>query len=173
MPHEPDRVSRAFRRSYEHLVARAPTTEAEWPPVATLDAFTSVGRRPPGWMVAVAAFLITGSFWVGWITAPGRSTPAGDQFEIRTETAPAAVPEATSAPYPSPADAAIAAALAQVPDLEDARVTRIVGIYADDAIVDLRVQVQATDFCHWYGIAGRVQEGAIEWRGGPALPCDQ
>lgn len=173
MPTESDRISRAFRRSYERLVARAPTTEAEWPPVATLDAATSVGRRPPGWIVVAVAFLITSSFWVGWLVAPGRSTPAADQFEIRTETTTAAAPETTSTPYGSPADAAVAAALAQAPDLEDAHVTRIVGIYADDSTVDLRVQVQASDFCHWYGIAGRVREGALEWRGGSALPCDE
>lgn len=116
MPAESDRFSEVFRRIYQHLVAQAPQTEAEWPPVATFDAFTSLRRRRPGWIVAAAAFLITSSFWVGWLIAPGRSTPAADQFQIRTETTAAAVPETTSTPYASPADAALAAALAQAPD---------------------------------------------------------
>jgi hypothetical protein len=123
-------------------------------------------------MVAAGAFLITGSFWVGWLVAPGQSTTA-DTFQVQTATTAVAVPDTTGDPFTSPADAAVAAALAQAPDLPDAHVTRIVGIYADDTTVDLRVQVRANDFCHWYGVAGHVREGALEWRGGPAFPCDE
>jgi hypothetical protein len=173
MPTEPDNIAEAFRSTYRHLVDQAPTSEAEWPPVFTIQGTTPVGRARSGWIVAAGAFLITGSFWIGWLVAPGRSTPAADAFQVQTVTTAVAVPGTTGIPYTSPADAALAAALAQAPDLKDAQVTRIVGIYADDTTVDLRVQVQASDFCHWYGVAGHVQEGALEWRGGPALPCDE
>ena len=50
--------------------------------------------------------------------------------------------------------------------------TRIIGIYADQNLVDLRVQVQADNFCHWYGVTGQVEQGEIVWRGGPANSCD-
>jgi hypothetical protein len=73
--------------------------------------------------------------------------------------------------FESPADAALAVARAQRPDLVDPRLTRMVGIYADSTTVDLRVQIQAEGFCHWYGVAGRVQDGALEWRAQSALPC--
>ncbi len=47
----------------------------------------------------------------------------------------------------------------------------MVAIYADDTTVDLRVEVTADGFCHWYGVGGQVQEGALEWRASPAGPC--
>lgn len=175
MPTEHDKIADAFHHTYQRMVDRVQLTEPEWPPVSTIGDITPpAGRFLTGWKIAVAALLITGSFWVGWLVAPGQATRATDPFQVQTETTTAvAVPDTESIPHPNPAEAAIAAALAQAPDLTDARVTRIVGIYADDTMVDLRVQIQANEYCHWFGVTGYVRESALEWRGGPALPCDQ
>lgn len=48
----------------------------------------------------------------------------------------------------------------------------MIGIYADDEVVDLRVEVQAEDFCHWYVVNGRVEQGELQWRANPVLRCD-
>jgi hypothetical protein len=45
-------------------------------------------------------------------------------------------------------------------------------IYAGRDLVDLRVKVEADDFCHWYGVTGQVEHDELAWRGGPAQPCD-
>jgi hypothetical protein len=52
-------------------------------------------------------------------------------------------------------------------------VSRIVVIYADQAMVDLRVQVEGDAFCQWYGVTGIVDKGRLTYRASPALPCDQ
>ena len=57
------------------------------------------------------------------------------------------------------------------PDLENPKVTRMIAIYADAVTVDLRVQVEADGFCHWYGIGGQIREARLEWRASPASPC--
>ncbi len=82
-----------------------------------------------------------------------------------------AVPDDATRAFPSPGDAAIFAARAHRADLRNAQVTHMVAIYADDTTVDLRVEVTADGFCHWYGVSGQVQEGALEWRASPAGPC--
>jgi hypothetical protein len=82
-----------------------------------------------------------------------------------------AVPETSGAFYPTPADAAIAYAEAQKPGIEDPQVTRMYVIYAGQDIVDLRVKVEADDFCHFYGVTGQIKEDELAWRGGPAQPC--
>lgn len=110
---------------------------------------------------------------VGLLTACSQaSTTIEPLFEVQTDATvvPASVTE--TAPFANPNSAAIAAALAQNPNLTDLRVTRIVGIYGDERIVDLRVEVQTDGFCHWYGVVGRVNDGVLEWRGGTALGCD-
>ncbi|MGH8937157.1 MAG: hypothetical protein ACRDXD_13005 [Acidimicrobiia bacterium] len=81
-------------------------------------------------------------------------------------------PQAPTEDFPNPREAAIAAALAQDPSLENPSVSRMVVIYADSTIVDLRVQVQAGGFCHWYGVVGRVDNGELRWDGGPAIACE-
>ncbi len=172
MPTDSDNVAAAFRQTYGQLVAQTPTSDAEWPPVVTIRTAT-VHRSWPGWIVAGAAFLVTISFWVGWLVAAGRATPAADPFQFGAEvTTAVAVPETAGTAYTNPADAAVAAALSQAPDLDEPHVTRMVGVYADDTTVDLRVQVQASDFCNWYGVTGTIREEALEWRSRPALPCD-
>ena len=109
----------------------------------------------------------------GALAACTQATTTTDPlFEIQTVSAVVATPATASVPFASPNDAAIAAALVQDPHLVDLHVTRIVGIYADDQSVDLRVKVQTDGFCHWYGVAGRVNGGVLEWRGGSALDCD-
>ena len=173
MPPEPDNIAEAFRSAYRRLVETTPPAKASWPPVSIAGVSARADRRRPGWMTAAAAFLITGAFWIGWLAAPRQPTRTADPFQIQAEETAPAVPDTASAPHASPSEAALAAALAQVPTLDDARVTRMVGIYADDTTVDLRVQVQANDFCHWYGVTGRVDQGSLEWRGGPALSCDE
>ena len=84
-----------------------------------------------------------------------------------------AIPDNASRAFSSPDEAAIFAAQAHRADLQNTRVTRMVAIYADDATVDLRVEVTADGFCHWYGVAGQVQQGALEWRATPAIPCEE
>jgi hypothetical protein len=123
-------------------------------------------------MVAAIAFVITAAFGLGWLVSPGQVSAVSDPFQVQTGTTMTAVPDTSGAVYSTPADAAIAYAEAQAPEIEDPQVTRIIGIYADQAIVDLRVQVQADDFCHWYGVTGQVDQDELAWRGGPAQPCD-
>jgi hypothetical protein len=73
--------------------------------------------------------------------------------------------------YDTPAAAARSAALADNGGLVEPQVSLIVGIYADEYTVDLRVQLQADEFCQWYGVLGAVEGGALRWRASPALPC--
>lgn len=171
---ERDDVADAFHESYELVIDRTPIEELVWPPVpTTLGVNDAHGHWAwSGWKAATAGFLLTGAFGFGWLTAPSPGTTATDPFEVVTVTTAIAVPETATALFASPFDAAIAAALVQDPDLLDPHVTRLIGIYADDQIVNLRAQVRADGFCHWYGVMGRVQEVALVWSGGPALPCD-
>jgi len=160
-----------FRRTYQRLVDQAPVPDPEWPPVRTIRE-TPLRSAPRGWMAAALAFLITIAFGLGWLISPGELSARADPFQVQTGTTMTAVPETSGTSYSTPADAAIAYAEAQEPGIEDPQVTRMIVIYADDAIVDLRVQVQADDFCHWYGVMGQIEQDELEWRGGPALPCD-
>jgi hypothetical protein len=159
-----------FRRSYGRLVDRAPSAGQEWPPALPAQEMTT---RPVvrGWMVASIAFLITLAFGLGWLVSPPASSAGADPFQVKTGTTMAAVPD-TGPSYSSPAEAAVAYAEAQQPGIEDPQMTRIIGIYADQNLVDLRVQIQADDFCHWYGVTGQVEQEEITWRGGPAQSCD-
>ena len=164
-------VAEAFRQTYRRLVDRAPVSDPEWPPVLTAQV-TTPRPAPRGWMVAAMAFLITLAFGLGGLVAPGPSSADSDPFQVQTDTTMAAVPETSGAFYPTPADAAIAYAEAQEPQIEDPQVTRMYVIYAGSDIVDLRVKVEADDFCHFYGVTGQVEQDEIAWRGGPAQPCD-
>lgn len=162
----------AFRRSYGRLVDQAPSAGGEWPPALTAREMTTTRPAVQGWMVASIAFLITVAFGLGWLVSPAVSSLGADPFEVQTGTTMTAVPETSGPVYSTPADAAIAYAEAQEPGIEDPRVTRIIGIYADQNLVDLRLQVQADDFCYWYGVTGRADQDEIEWQGGPAQSCD-
>ena len=92
------------------------------------------------------------------------------QTEVTT-----AIPQPDSArpAFDNPGEAAIAMARTDNPDLENPKVTRMIVIHADARIVDLRVQVEAGGFCHWYGVGGQIREARLEWRAGPAGPCEQ
>jgi hypothetical protein len=80
-------------------------------------------------------------------------------------------PDSASPAFDNPGEAAIAAARANNPDLGNPKVTRMIAIYADASTVDLRVQIEAGAFCHWYGVDGQVRESRLEWRATPAGPC--
>jgi hypothetical protein len=169
--HDDRDVEETFRYAYEQLVDRAPVSDPEWPPVMTAQAAPS-RPAPRGWTVAAIAFLITLAFGLGGLVAPGQPAAGPDPFQVQTETTMAAIPETSGAFYPTPADAAIAYAEAQEPDIKDPQVTRMFVIYAGQDLVDLRVQVESDDFCHWYGVTGQVEQDELAWRGGPAQPCD-
>lgn len=171
MPTEPDDITEAFRSTYRQLVESAPPTNRSWPPMLSIQGDVATSPRRSGWIVAIGTFLVTVSFWIGWAVAPGEPTAGADTFQIQTEDTADAIPDMSGTRYATPVEAAMASAADGAPEVDDAQVTRIVGIYADDATVDLRVQIQAEDFCHWYGVVGRVVEGALEWSSGPALPC--
>ena len=173
---ERDDVARAFQESYQHLVEQTPIASAEWPPAPTVLRITNslVRRAWSGWQAAVAGFLLTGAFGIGWLAAPSPGIIVTDPFEVQSVTVTAIgipVPDSATAKFTSPFDAAIAAAIAQDPNLVDPHVTRLIGIYADDQSVDFRALVEADGFCHWYGVTGRVQDGALAWRTAPALAC--
>lgn len=101
----------------------------------------------------------------------GACTGSGTAELPSEVTAAAAVPVGGPS-YANPFDAAAAAATETFPNVVDPRVTQRVLIYADETTVDLRVKVEATGFCHWFGVAGSVEDGRIRWRAGPALGCD-
>ncbi|MEX2322904.1 MAG: hypothetical protein WEA29_03945 [Acidimicrobiia bacterium] len=109
------------------------------------------------------------------VLASCAGTPSADlPADVSTITAIAtAMPTTVSNHFDNPADAATAAARAENPDLVDPRLTRMVGVYADATTVDLRVQIQAEGFCHWYGVSGHVQGGALQWSAQPASPCTE
>lgn len=169
--HDDHVLAEAFRHTYERLVDQAPVSEFEWPPALTARA-APTRPAPRGWMVAAIAFSITIAFGLGWLVSPGESSEGGDPFQVQTDSTMAAAPATSGTSYSTPADAAIAYAETQEPGIEDPQVTRMVVIHASQAIVDLRVQVEADDFCHWYGVTGQVAQEELEWRGGPAAPCD-
>ena len=161
----------SFRQTYERLVDQAPVSDVEWPLALTAQA-APTRPAPRGWMVAAIAFLITVGFGLGWLVSPVESSVGAVPFQVQTESTLAAVPETSGTVYSTPADAAIAYAEAQEPGIDDPQVTRMFVIYAGQDLVDLRVQVEADDFCHWYGVTGQVEQEELEWRGGPAQPCD-
>jgi hypothetical protein len=105
--------------------------------------------------------------WIAVALLAGACTDLA-QTEV---TAAVAQPDSSTRAFGNPGDAAIAAARTSSPDLENAKVTRMIAIYADASTVDLRVQVEADRFCHWYGVSGHIREARLEWRAGPAGPC--
>jgi hypothetical protein len=84
-----------------------------------------------------------------------------------------ATPSVATTHFDNPADAAIATAQSGNPGLIDLRLTRMIAIHADATTVDLRAQIQADGFCHWYGVLGIVDGGAIQWSAQPAGPCTE
>jgi hypothetical protein len=113
-----------------------------------------MGQRAVRWWIVVA--LLAGA------------CTGSAQSEVAT-----AIPQPDSArpAFDNPGEAAIAAARTNNPDLENPKVTRMVAIHADARTVDLRVQVEAGGFCHWYGVGGQIREARLEWRASPAGPC--
>ncbi len=171
---EQDHVARALNESYQLVVDQTPIGDPVWPPVVpTFKVDSSPDRWAwSGWKAAAVGFLLTVAFGVGWLVAPSPGPTATDPFDIETVTVTGiAIPDDAIALFPNPYDAAIAAAIAQDPDLIDAHVTRMIGIGAGERFVDFRVQVQADGFCHWYGVMGHIQDGALVWGGGPAGAC--
>jgi hypothetical protein len=83
-----------------------------------------------------------------------------------------AVPDDEVPAFPSPVEAALFAAKTQHPALQGAQVTNMIAIFADDQSVALRMKVSGNEFCQWYGVVGRIEEAALEWRASPANPCD-
>ncbi|MCP3912294.1 MAG: hypothetical protein GY713_15220 [Actinomycetia bacterium] len=104
---------------------------------------------------AAAISALAGVFAAGWLISPDPTSPTNESLEFGIDTTPS-IPYTRSAPHASPNDAAIAAALAQNPGLDEPRVTRMVTVFADDTMVDLRVEVQDDGFCHWYGVLGTI-----------------
>jgi hypothetical protein len=84
-----------------------------------------------------------------------------------------AAPVGDVAGFNSPNEAALTTARVDNPKLVAAKVSRMVVIYADQAMVDLRVQVEGDAFCQWYGVTGIVEAGRLTYRASPAMPCDQ
>ena len=80
--------------------------------------------------------------------------------------------QATADTFASPHEAALAAAQLTYPAAKADGVDSMVVIYADAAMVDLRVLVDDGGFCQWYGVIGRVEGGRLVYRAGPALPCE-
>ncbi len=164
---EPNRdpIARAFRESYDQIVDQVQITEPEWPPIPTVSDHGPPDRSNLPWLRAAAAIsALAVVFTAGWLISPDPATPTNESSEGGIDTA-AAVPHTGSAPHTSPNDAAIATALSQDPGLDNPRVTRMVTIFADDTMVDLRVEAQDDGFCHWYGVLGTIHQGRLEWRG--------
>ncbi|MFZ0492000.1 MAG: hypothetical protein WAM81_02250 [Acidimicrobiia bacterium] len=119
---------------------------------------------------ATAVLLMAASVGIGACADSARIS-AADPSQTEVSTAGAVLLEGPF--FHTPEDAAIAATHVQFPDPADPQVTRVILIWADDTTVDLRVQVQAFGFCHWYGVGGDVHDGALRWWSGPsALPCE-
>lgn len=72
----------------------------------------------------------------------------------------------------SPQGAALAAAQLTYPAADVGTVDSMVVIYADAAMVDLRVKVDDGDFCQWYRVTGRVEGSRLVYRAEPAAPCE-
>ncbi len=166
-----DPTAQAFRESYDQIVGQVHLTEPEWPPIPTVSDHGPTARPKLPWLrVAAGISALALVFAAGWLISPDPTTPTNEPYEFGTDTAEA-VPHTRSAPHASPNDAAIATALSQNPGLDEPRVTRMVTIFADDTMVDLRVEVQDDGFCHWYGVLGTIHQGRLEWRGGqPTTP---
>ena len=93
------------------------------------------------------------------------------RFPEGTTSIPA--PVGDLAAFDTPNEAALATARVANPGLVAAKVSRMVVIYADRTMVDLRVQVVGDAFCQWYGVTGIVDEGRLIYRASPALQCEQ
>jgi hypothetical protein len=106
------------------------------------------------------------------LIAPESASTATDRFAAYNEESDMAIAVQDGIGYPSPTGAAIAAAVSGEPGLVDPPVTRAAVIFADETTVDLRVEVQADEFCHWFGVVGRAEAGVLVWRGGLALGCE-
>lgn len=172
--HSDDRTRHAFRGTYQWMIEAVPATDMDWPPAQPLRG-PSQRRESRMWLAAGAVLLVVTAFAVGWLAAPVGRVGMADEFQPAPQPVPptTALPEIATADnsYTSPYEAVMAAASQQQPDLADPTFQMIV-IFADENIVDLRVKLQADGFCHWYRANGRVNSDRIEWRAGPADPCD-
>lgn len=167
-----DEVRDAFRQAYQIVTDQIPASTVEWPLLPTVGLFD----RPPehrrrGVTVAVSLLLLGAAFFGGRYFAGESEVAATGLLAAQDEESAEARAVQDGIGYPSPSEGAIAAALAFEPGLVDPSVARAVVIFADETTVDLRVEVRADEFCHWFGVVGRVEAGVLVWRGGPVLGC--
>ena len=124
-------------------------------------------------VISVLPLLLAAAFSLGWFASPERGSSVdanirpGEQ-ESAAARAVAAGESGSSEPFATATDAALAAALEEQPDLAAPTISRIIGIFADETTVDLRIQVSGDAFCGWYGVIGTAVDNQIEWRTGRA-----
>lgn len=111
----------------------------------------------------------------GWKSVCLEYTVEGGRVHGRFPEGTTSIPTPVGdlAAFQSPNEAALATAQVDNPGLAAAKVSSMVVIFADQAMVDLRVRVEGDAFCQWYGVTGIVDQGRLAYRASPALPCDQ
>jgi len=78
----------------------------------------------------------------------------------------------TSTPaYGTPVEAVLVVAQSDQPGLTAQNINLMQVIYADQTLVDLRVELRAEGFCQWYGVMGFVEGSTLQWHADRALPC--
>lgn len=177
MSHEEfdDEFASTFRNTYQRAVETSPEGES-WPPLQSLGKHPPLVRGTSGWVRAGAAFAVVAvvAFGTGWLTGPNpASEPEAFLYLQTPPTTLAAVPVDPAATFDNPYDAVIDAAAGLFSTLPNpSATTRMVVIFADSELVDLRVQVRWEGACQWYGVTGRVTDDGLRWSSGPALSCD-
>ena len=114
---------------------------------------------------------------VGIASACGTNSPSTEMPVAPTTTAATSravsIEAGSSTPaFVTPVEAVLAAAHSDQPELTEQNVTRMQLIYADQTLVDLRVELRTEGFCQWYGVQGIVEGSALQWYADRALPCD-
>jgi len=177
MSHEEfdDEFASTFRNAYQRAVEASPSGES-WPPLQSLGTHPPLVGGTSGWIRAVAAFAVVAvvAFGTGWLTRSNPTTEPDASFYLDTPpTTRAAVLMDPAATFDNPFDAVIDAADGLFSTLPSPSATaRMVVIFADSGLVDLRMQVKTEDACQWYGVTGRVTEEGLRWSSGPGLSCD-
>lgn len=164
-----------LRQAFHLIVDQVPARDELWPPLPSIS-YADETKEPNRmiWRTVTATALLAVVFVAGFLLAPTSQVTAASSFVPQDEQSATAVTAHDAPSYDTPAQAAIAAARDVEPDVSDAQITRIVAIFADTTTVDLRVELTAAGSCHWYGVVGRLEEGAIRWRGGLSdVDCDQ
>lgn len=168
-----DGVAEEFRRNYQRIIETAPAGES-WPLSPTGRGERRGRRSPPVLRSAPLAFGLATllAFATGWLMRP---LSALDEAMIAYQSSPPttalAVPMEVGSTFDTPGEAAIDAATRQSPGLSNPGM-RMVVIYAGTNLIDLRVKLEADNFCQWYGVTGRVTEGELRWSGySPGQDC--